>query len=108
MNASGNTTSVAPSAAAFATCDAAQLSDCDRSSTTGGCWTTATSNMIVLSGVKCAAAATACAQLVCCKRLVALICGRLRLRSGRSDGGAAGCRTGGPAAADTACAQLES
>src|ERR1700681_4613230 len=52
MNVSGNTTSVAPLAAASATCRTALLMVCIRSSTTGGCWTTATLNMSVHFGVK--------------------------------------------------------
>src|ERR1700676_5308888 len=52
MNVSGNTTSVAPLAAASATYRTALLMVCIRSSTTGGCWTTATLNMSGHSGVK--------------------------------------------------------
>src|SRR5438105_7298963 len=52
MNVSGNTTSVAPLAAASAMCKTALLTVCARSSTTGGCWTTATLNMSMHSGVQ--------------------------------------------------------
>src|SRR5256885_8376066 len=58
MNVSGNTTSVAPLAAASAMCKTALLTVCARSSTTGGCWTTATLNMSMHSGVQRGIAAT--------------------------------------------------
>src|SRR2546421_2865807 len=58
MNVSGNTTSIAPLAAASAMCKTALLTVCARSSTTGGCWTTATLNMSMHSGVQRGIAAT--------------------------------------------------
>src|SRR5438105_1492118 len=59
MNVSGNTTKVTPFAAASATCNAALFIVCSRSSTTGGCCTTATLNMACPS-----ASAGGCSQRI--------------------------------------------